>query len=72
MEPLALEMGYWGNGGGPKMRKLFAEVVKNQGYSYMTSLQLREVIQNRIDRHENIEFVHQLNPEHLDYYRVTL
>ncbi|MCV0392068.1 MAG: hypothetical protein K5790_02110 [Nitrosopumilus sp.] len=72
LEPLALEMGYWGHGGGPSMRKMFNEIAKNQGYSYLTSLQLRDVIQNRIDRHENIEFVQKLNPERLDYYRVTL
>ncbi|MHA7647449.1 hypothetical protein [Nitrosopumilus sp. S4] len=72
LEPLALEMGYWGHGGGPNMRKLFNEIAKNQGYTYLTSLQLRDVIQNRIDRHENIEFVQKLNPERLDYYRVTL
>lgn len=72
MEPLALEMGYWGHCGGPALRKMFDNVVKKQGYPYVTSLQLREVIQHRIDRHENIEFVQQLNPERLDYYRITL
>ncbi|NNL58122.1 MAG: GNAT family N-acetyltransferase [Nitrosopumilus sp.] len=72
LEPLALEMGYWGHGGGSSLRKVFNDAVKKQGYSYVTSLQLRDVIQNRIDRHENIEFVQQLNPERLDYYRVTL
>lgn len=72
LEPLAIKMGYWGQCGGPNMRKLFNSVAKEKGYLFLTSLQLREVIQNRIDRNEQIEFVQQLNPERLDYYRVTL
>ena len=72
LEPLALKMGYWGQGGGTKMRKIFRQVAKQQEYIFLTSLQLKESIQRRIDRKERIEFVQHLNPEKLDYYRVTL
>lgn len=71
-EPLAIKAGYWGHGAGPSMRKLFGEETKRRKYKYLTGLQLREVIQNRINREDKIEFVQQLNPERLDYYRVTL
>lgn len=72
LEPLAIKAGYWGHGGGSTMRKLFRKAAKEKNYVYLTSLQLREVIQNRINRDDDIEFVQQLNPEKLDYYRVTL
>ena len=72
MEPIALKMGYWGQGGGPKLRKIFKDIAKQREYKFVTSLQLREVIQNRIKRKENIEFVQQLDPERLDYFRVIL
>ena len=72
LEPLALKIGYWGQGGGPQMRKHFRETVKEKGYDFLTSLQLREIIQKRIERNDRIEFVQQLNPEKLDYYRVIL
>ena len=72
LEPLAIKAGYWGHGGGPAMRKMFREETRRRGYSYLTGLQLREVIQNRINREDKIEFVQQLNPERLDYYRITL
>ena len=72
MEPIALKMGYWGQGGGPKLRKIFKDIAKQREYEFVTSLQLREVIQNRIKRKENIEFVQQLDPERLDYFRVIL
>jgi len=72
MEPIALKMGYWGQGGGPKMRKVFEHHAKEKNYEFLTSLQLREVIQKRIDRDKNIQFVQKLNPERLDYYQVVL
>ena len=65
-------MGYWGRGGGPQMRKIFRDAAKIRDYSFLTSLQLRDVIQNRIDRKESVEFVKKINPERLDYYRVKL
>ena len=72
MEPIALKMGYWGQGGGPKMRKLFEHHAKEKGFEFLTSFQLREVIQKRIDRNENTKFIQKLNPEKLDYYQVVL
>jgi len=72
LEPLALKMGYWGQGGGSQMRQHFRKIAKEKGYDFLTSLQLREVIQRRIERNDSIEFVQQLNPEKLDYYRVIL
>ena len=57
LEPLALKMGYWGQGGDSKMRTLFTQTAKEKGYEYLTSLQLREVIQKRIDRKDPITFV---------------
>ena len=72
LEPLAIKAGYWGHGGGPAMRKMFREEAKKRKYDYLTGLQSREVIQNRINREDSIEFVQQLNPERLDYYRITL
>ena len=72
LEPLAIKAGYWGHGGGSKMRKVFRKFAKEKKYVYLTGLQLREVIQNRINREDKIEFVQQLDPEKLDYYRVTL
>ena len=72
LEPLAIKIGYWGQGGGRSMRNIFRQIAIERKFKFITSLQLREVIQNRIDRNENVEFVQQLNPERLDYYRVTL
>lgn len=72
LEPIALKMGYWGQGGGPKMRKLFTQIAKEKRYDFLTSLQHRDVIQKRIDRKEPVEFVQKLDPERLDYFRVKL
>lgn len=72
LEPIALEMGYWGQGGGPNTRKLFTKIAKEKGFDYLTSLQHRDVIQKRIDRKDPVEFVQKLNPERLDYFRVKL
>jgi len=72
MEPLALKMGYWGQGGGSKMRKMFEHSAKENGYGFLTSFQLREVIEKRINRDKNIQIVQKLNPERLDYYQVIL
>ena len=72
LEPLAIKAGYWGHGGGPTMRKMFGKETRARKYRYLTGLQLREVIQNRINREDKIEFVQQFNPEKLDYYRITL
>jgi len=65
-------MGYWGQRGGREIRLLFTMQAQSKKYKYLTSFALREVIQNRIDKNEDIEFVKQFDPERWDYYRVKL
>ena len=65
-------MGYWGQRGGREIRHLFTMQAQSKKYKYLTSFALREVIQNRIDKNEEIEFVKQFDPERWDYYRVKL
>ena len=73
LEPLALKMGYWGHTGGHEMRLLFTMQAEAKGYKYLASFAPRNVIQDRIKRHEKIEFVKQRpGPERWDYYRTKL
>ena len=71
LEPIAMKMGYWGLGGGTKLRKVFSLLANNQRYRYLTSFALRDLIQKRMGS-ENVEFVTMIDPEHWDYYRVDL
>lgn len=71
LEPLALKMGYWGLGGGSKMRHLFAMQSYSKRFTYLTSFALRDVIQSRVDK-ESAEFVKKIDPERWDYYRIRL
>jgi hypothetical protein len=72
LEPLALKTGYWGQKGGHDMRLLFTMQAAAKGYKYLTSFALRDVIENRMKRNEEIEFVKQFDPERWDYYRIKL
>ena len=45
--------------------------VHAQGFDYMTSFAMRDVIQYRVDNDEHVEFVKKFDPERWDYYRVT-
>ena len=72
LEPIALKTGYWGLTGGHEMRLLFALEAEAKGYKFLTSFALRSVIQRRIERNDEIEFVKQFNPERRDYYRMKL
>ena len=73
LEPLALKMGYWGHTGGHEMRLLFTMQAEAKGYKYLASFAPRNVIQDRIKRHEKIEFIKQRpGPERWDYYRTKL
>ena len=72
LEPLALKNGYWGFHGGREIRQLFLMQVQSQGYQYMTSFAMRDVIQYRIKNEPGIEFVKKFDPERWDYYRMTL
>ena len=71
LEPLALKMGYWGLGGGSKMRHLFVMQSYSKRFTYLTSFALRDVIQSRVDK-ESAEFVTKIDPERWDYYRMRL
>jgi len=71
LEPIAMKMGYWGLGGGTRLRKVFSLIANTKRYRYLTSFDLRDLIQKKIGS-ENVEFVTMLDPEHWDYYRVDL
>lgn len=71
LEPIAMKMGYWGLGGGTRLRKVFSLLANTKRYRYLTSFALRDLIQKKMGS-ENVEFVAMLDPEHWDYYRVDL
>ena len=71
LEPIAMKMGYWGLGGGTRLRKVFSLLANTKRYRYLTSFALRDLIQQKMGS-ENVEFVTMLDPEHWDYYRVDL
>jgi len=71
LEPIAMKLGYWGLGGGTRLRKTFSLLANAKRYRYLTSFALRDLIQKRMGS-ENVEFVAMLDPEHWDYYRVDL
>ncbi len=71
LEPIAMKMGYWGLGGGTRLRKTFSLLANSKRYRFLTSFALRDVIQKKMGS-ENVEFVMMIDPEHWDYYRVDL
>ena len=71
LEPIAMKTGYWGLGGGTRLRRVFSLLANSKRYRYLTSFALRDLIQKRMGS-ENVEFVTMLDPEHWDYYRVDL
>lgn len=71
LEPIAMKMGYWGLGGGTRLRKTFSLVANSKRYRYLTSFALRDLIQKKMGS-ENVEFVTMIDPEYWDYYRVDL
>jgi len=71
LEPIAIKMGYWGLGASIKLRNNFYLQAKQNGYQFLTSYGLRDVIRDRITK-EDAEFVTLFDPEHWDYYRVNL
>lgn len=71
LEPLALKSGYWGLGGGSSMRHHFVIQASANGYEYLTSFALRDVIESRVGR-EPIKFVKKVDPARWDYYRLRL
>ena len=72
LEPIALKNGYWGFHGGREIRQLFMMQVHSQGFLFMTSFAMRDVIEYRIKQEDGIEFIKKFDPERWDYYRVTL
>ena len=67
----AMKLGYWGLGGGTRLRKVFSLLANTKRDRYLTSFALRDLIQKKMGS-ENVEFVAMLDPEHWDYYRVDL
>ena len=72
LEPISLKTGYWGLRGGSEMRHLFTMQAHSMNYKYLTSFALRDVIEKRIEKNENAEFVTKFDPERWDYYRIEL
>lgn len=72
LEPVAIKNGYWGFHGGREIRQLFMIQVQSQGYSFMTSFSMRDVIEERQKKEKNIVFVKKFDPERWDYFRVAL
>ena len=63
MEPVAIKNGYWGFHGGREIRQLFMMQVQSQGYKFMTSFTMRDVIEERKKKEKNIVFVKKFDPE---------
>ena len=72
LEPVAIKNGYWGFHGGREIRQLFMMQVQSQGYKFMTSFTMRDVIEERKKKEKNIVFVKKFDPERWDYFRVVL
>ena len=72
MEWIGIKTGFWGENGGHILRMEFLREAKRRGYSYVSSYVHRDVIQHRIDRGENIEYIQKYDPDKLDYYRADL
>jgi hypothetical protein len=72
LEPVAIKNGYWGFHGGREIRQLFMMQVQSQGYKFMTSFTMRDVIEERQKKEKNIVFVKKFDPERWDYFRVVL
>ena len=45
LEPIAIKMGYWGLGGGTRLRKVFSLLANTKRYRFLTSFALRDLIQ---------------------------
>ena len=72
LEPIALKTGYWGFHGGREIRQLFMMQVHSQGFLFMTSFAMREVIEYIIKQEDGIKFIKKFDPERWDYYQVKL
>ena len=72
LEPIALKTGYYGQKGGHEIRVLFSIQAEAKGYKFLTGFAKRERIQDRIERNEGVESVHEFSPDGWDYYRINL
>jgi hypothetical protein len=72
MEWISIKPGFWGETGGHVLRLEFLKEAKRRGYVYVSSYVHRNVIQQRVNRGENIEVVQRYDPDKLDYYRIDL
>ena len=72
LEPIAVNMGYWGLGAGHRLRQSFLMQSHTMNYDYLTSFAFRDVIASRVNGMEKAEFVTKFDPERWDYYRVSL
>ena len=72
LEPVAIKNGYWGFHGGREIRQLFMMQVQSQGYKFMTSFSMRDVIEERKKKEKNVVFVKKFDPKRWDYFRVVL
>jgi len=72
MEWISIKPGFWGETGGHVLRVEFLKEAKRRGYLYVSSYVHRNVIQQRVNRGEDIEVVQRYDPDKLDYYRIDL
>ncbi len=72
LEPMSIELGYWGVGGGHLLRQKFLSEAKKRGYQFLTSYVHRNEIEHRIAMGEPTEIVRKYDPDKLDYYRLRL
>jgi len=72
LEPIAVNMGYWGLGAGHRLRQSFLMQAHTMNYDFLTSFAFRDVIASRVNGMEKAEFVTKFDPERWDYYRVSL
>jgi len=80
LEPMSIEPGYWGVGGGQLLRQKFVSEAKKRGYQFVTAYTHREVIKGRMSgrvierrmtKGEPIQIICKY-PDWRDYYRLNL
>jgi len=72
LEPMSIELGYWGGNGGHLLRRTFLNEAKKRGYRFVSAYAHRDVIERRMTRGEPIDIVCKYDPDRLDYYRLNL
>jgi hypothetical protein len=72
LEPMNIELGYWGGSGGHILRRTFLNEAKKSGYKFVSAYAHRNVIERRMTRGEPVQIVCRYDPDRLDYYRLIL